>query len=163
MKWYPIPGYEPYLLSDDGEVHHPSGRRPLTVKMMGRGRYLGVRLTLPDGPRNVGLHRLVAAVHIPNPDAKPEVNHRNGDTTDNRPGNLEWTTHRENMDHAGRIGLLARGSQHHAAKLSHADVLEIRRRHAAGEIESWNALAREYGVTWATIQKVILRRSWKHI
>jgi hypothetical protein len=163
MKWHPIPGYEPYLLNDDHEVRHPHGLRSLTVKRMGRGRYLGVRLTLAEGPRNVGLHRLVAAVYVPNPDGKPEVNHRNGDPTDNRPDNLEWATHRENMDHASRIGLLAHGSRHHAAKLTPADVIEIRRRYDADEIASWNALAREYRVTWATIQKVILRRSWKHI
>ena len=51
------------------------------------------------------VHRMVADTWIPNPNHHKEVNHINGDKTDNRVENLEWTTPSENVRHAYRTGL----------------------------------------------------------
>ena len=42
------------------------------------------------------LHRVVAHAFIPNPENKPQVDHKNRDPSDNRAENLRWATRQEN-------------------------------------------------------------------
>ena len=51
------------------------------------------------------VHRMVAETWLDNPNNYEEVNHINGDKTDNRVENLEWVTHSQNVSHAYRTGL----------------------------------------------------------
>jgi hypothetical protein len=54
-----------------------------------------------------------------------------------------------------------RGERARSAKLTEAQVLEIRRRVAAGETQ--RSMMREFDVSYTVIQCIVHRRTWKHI
>ena len=51
------------------------------------------------------LHRLIALTFIPNPENKEQVNHIDGNKTNNNITNLEFVTNKENQIHKFKIGL----------------------------------------------------------
>lgn len=93
-----------YQVSEDGVVTSPHGRI-LSHQVDYKGYH---RVVLQAGRKHrlhTGVHRLVALCHIPNPDDKPEVNHKDGDKSNNHADNLEWATTAENVEHSVRLGL----------------------------------------------------------
>lgn len=53
------------------------------------------------------------------------------------------------------------GEQHHMAKLTVADVLEIRRRCKAGEQQK--DIAKDYGIIQQAVSNIRWRKCWKHV
>lgn len=54
-----------------------------------------------------------------------------------------------------------RGEARYCAKLTEGDVRAIRERAAIGVVT--RELARDYGVSHVAIQKVVVRKTWKHV
>ncbi|MHB1099860.1 MAG: NUMOD4 domain-containing protein [Burkholderiales bacterium] len=77
-------------------------------KYNGSGKRMYVKLSGNGTCRSVLLNRLVARAFLPNLHGKPEVNHINANPLENQVWNLEWSTKRENMDHAAELGLIGR-------------------------------------------------------
>lgn len=70
-----------------------------------RDGYLTVDLCLNNKKKTINIHRLVLTAFQPN-ENNLIINHKNGIKTDNRLENLEWCTHKENSQHASKLGLL---------------------------------------------------------
>lgn len=96
--WKDITGYEGlYQVSNLGRIYSCRYDRILTPS---GDKYLHVVLSTNNKPKSVLIHRLVADAFISNPENKPQVNHIDGDPTNNVVDNLEWMTAQENINHA---------------------------------------------------------------
>lgn len=77
------------------------------------------------------------------------------------PAHLSVGTRQDNMDDMKKAGRQSKGEHRHSAKLTEMQVLEIRRRFAAGE--RCCDLEKAYNVSHCTMWRVIHRVSWKHV
>lgn len=130
---------------------------------------------MEDGKtRNQLVHRLVAKAFIPNPDNKPEVNHKDNNPENNYYLNLEWATTKENIKHAHANGHVnsARGEGHGRAKLTLKLVKAIRKWSDgySGPIRGkWVKLhqlvIKKTGIvtTLTAVRQIALRITWKHV
>lgn len=128
---------------------------------LGTSGYLGVTFSREGKNKTFLAHRLVALSFLQNPDSKKTVNHLDGDKTNNKANNLEWSTYSENHLHRSRSLGLCRGGTHHQSKLSKEDVLKIRELYE--KEKDRKKLATQFNVTAATIYYVVTRRTWKHV
>lgn len=174
--WAAVPGWEGlYEVSTEGRVRsldrimmvRRHGKR-VPQRYVGRVRsltpnrdgYLRAELSNGDGTRTtVSVHTLVLLAFVgARPDGM-EALHRDGDPSNNRPGNLRWGTHAQNVrdaiDHGTHVA--HPGSRNGRARLSEADIPVIRERLKS---EFPAAIARDYGVNRATIQQIKRGQNW---
>lgn len=106
----PILGYEGlYEIDEDGNVYSvitTTSRRKGLIKLQDNGSgYQRVNLFNKDGKaRKYYVHRLVAQAFIPNPENKPNINHKDCNVKNNSVKNLEWCTQSENILYCVKLG-----------------------------------------------------------
>jgi hypothetical protein len=108
--WKDIKGFEGlYQASNFGNIRSLPMRYSPTINIlkprMGNWGYYFVTLYKENKAYQRVIHRLIAKTFIPNPENKPQTNHKNGNKLDNSVENLEWVTASENIEHAYRTGL----------------------------------------------------------
>ena len=82
------------------------------------------------------VHRLVAEAFIPNLENKSQVNHIDGDKSNNCLDNLEWNTCKENINHAFNNNLIniKKGQENsHSKKINQYDL-------EGNYIKTWNSI-----------------------
>jgi hypothetical protein len=113
--WKDVVGYEGYYqVSSLGRVRSldrvldkpniltggPTTRKGKILRQHELFGYMYINLCVHDKRHSCRAHRLVAEAFIPNPENKPQTNHKNGNKRDNRVYNLEWATASENGLHS---------------------------------------------------------------
>ena len=97
-----IKGYEGlYAVTEEGKVWSYRRKKFLSPAKNNSG-YLYVNLWKDGRMKLHTLHRLVAQTYIPNPHNYPEVNHKDENKENPHASNLEWCTHKYNMNFGTR-------------------------------------------------------------
>lgn len=147
-----------YFISEEGKVYNQKTNKFLSGSLDTCG-YLRFRLK----GKNVSIHRMVLETFNPCPNMNSlEVNHIDGNKTNNRLGNLEWVTHQENMTHAVKTKLTKNcsraGIKNNKAKLTEEQVKAIRQ-----DNRTCQEIANEYGLVKSTISAIKNYRLWKNV
>lgn len=93
-------GYQGYQISNKGRIKSIKKHEIIMKQRLNKGGYLKLELRKNGKTVSVLVHRLVALAFIPNPENKPQINHKNSIRTDNKIENLEWCTQSENNKYA---------------------------------------------------------------
>lgn len=161
--WRDIPGYEGFYqastqglirtIYNDGRARAGNVMSPIQNWDRQRGkRYVSVTLRGHRPARRFLVHRLIALTFLgPIPDGK-QVNHKNGEHTDNALSNLEYCTARENMIHAVAMG------KNRQAKFCAEQITEILL--AKGTLTQIGAM---FSVTASCIHLIKKRKSYTHV
>lgn len=103
--WKIVKNTKHYLVSRCGIIKNAKTGRELKASRNNRG-YLCSSVAFKDkGSRPELIHRIVATAFIRPPNPGEQVNHKDGDKTNNHVSNLEWVTASENIKHAITTGL----------------------------------------------------------
>lgn len=91
-----------YFVTKDGYIY--SNKSGFLKKLKLSKNQDGYKVIKIKG-KEYKVHRIVAMAYIPNPENKPQVNHKDGVKSNNKVSNLEWVTNSENQLHAWKTGL----------------------------------------------------------
>lgn len=94
---------QPYIMSTTEDKRSRRGGRPgyemCRLRSVNNKKYYSTRI-----------HRLMALAFLPNPNNLAQVNHKDGDKSNNVIENLEWVSSKENINHAFKMGVVPRKS-----------------------------------------------------
>ena len=111
--------YEDYSVTNFGEIISHKRKKDRVLKPGDNGRgYLGVVLSLNGNLKFTKIHRLVAKAFCKGYSPKLEVNHIDENKTNNNYKNLEWITHKQNMNYGTRRKRQIKGASKPVAQLT---------------------------------------------
>lgn len=147
-----------YSISNIGLVRND--KKDKILKTYFTKGYEVVDLTHKGKHKNFLVHRLVGIYFIPNPENKPEINHKDGKKYNNCLYNLEWCTGLENMDHAIKNGLRTNSSKR--MSLSKEQVEEICKLLEENNL-SFTEIAKRVGTHRQSVSRIYNKESYVDI
>lgn len=109
-EWRAVPGFDAYEVSDRGRVRSidrlDAAGRKRTGRILRPGTkafgYPFVNIRRDNQPHVFCVHRLVAWAFLGKQDSDIEVNHKDSNPQNNLVSNLEYLSHKENLQHSVR-------------------------------------------------------------
>lgn len=148
--------FKDYKITKEGKVISLKHKKSVELKgEIDKDGYKRVLIYIDGKRKKFFVHRLVAQTFIPNPENKPQVNHKDGNKLNNHVNNLEWVTNKENINHAEKFGLRT-----HENVLKIEQVKEIKKLFG---IKSMQELAEMYNVSLSCIKHIHAGHTWKNV
>lgn len=152
-----------YYINKKGELFTDNGERKL--KDCEKDGYIKNGLILKDGKtKHYFRHRLVMiCFDFRENYEKLQVNHKDGNKTNNNLENLEWCTNQENRIHAVKLGLAAslKGETNPASKLTEEQVLDL----IVDLLNNvpYSQITKKYGCSKSTVSAIKNKRNWTYL
>ena len=161
--WKDVVEYEGiYSVSSFGKIKRISKMKNL-IHIISDFGYHYVSLSKNNIKKKYSVHGLAIRSFIGKTPKGHQINHKDGNKSNNHISNLEYVTPFQNIHHAIKIGLITtRGEKVHTAKLTKENVVNIRNEYIPYIVEA-KFLARKYGVSHQTIREIVGRHTWKHL
>lgn len=156
--WKAVPGYAEFEASEFGHIRRARDKRICAQNVSKYGYHI---VSLGEGRRARSNILVCSAFHGARPSDLHYACHNNGDKLDNRAWNLRWGTQRENIIDKWLHGTMGIGAKNPFAKLTEADVREIRRLCSSGARQK--DVADQFGVCQVNISAIVRRKTWSHI
>lgn len=184
VEWREVPGWPGYRASSDGRVEtqwirdtNRGGRRgclptcrqnewrPAPIQKNFYG-YFVVRIPRTASPTGketkVAVHIFVCLAFHGLPEPGQEVRHfPDNNRTNNRPENLSWATHAENLADRKFHGTLRHGIRCNFARFTEREIRSMRRMREKGFTTT--AIANKFKTDQGTVSKIVRRIRWAHL
>lgn len=168
-EWAKIEGFgngdnRYYKVSNSGEVYS-AYKQGILKPSLATGGYPRVHLRDKGGKsKHRYIHHLVAEYFVPNPHNLPNINHIDGDKTNNHYTNLEWCTQKHNIHTAIESGTFSVSKDRFktsktAVRLTPDQKQDIKDKVCSGRTKA--SVAREYDVSWRSISNIVKNTSGK--
>ena len=162
--------YTQYLISSYGRVvstryRGVDGRVRILKLKTSTTKYFTLTLVIKNNKHVMVLvHRMVGEAFIPNPDNKPQINHKDANKKHNHVSNLEWATAKENIDHVYENNLkrILKGEEIKDSKYKEEDIIRVCKYLEENKL-SIKEISLKTGVHSAMIIRIKNHKSWKHI
>lgn len=155
---------ERYSVSNFGRVRNNEKQTLLTAHFSAK-KYKIVKISNiinNSGSKNIPIHRLVAIYFIPNTNNKPQVNHKDGNKSNNNVENLEWFTCAENIKHCweNNLNRARKGEESKSSKLTEKEVFAIRVMYSTDKF-TMQELSEIFNISKPSINLILRNVNWK--
>jgi len=155
----PFPLNTKYKVCSDGSIY---GARGFKLEGKDHQGYRRHSIYVDGKPKQFLAHRIVAITFLDNPQDLAEVNHIDGNKSNNNLDNLEWVSREGNQQHAFRTGLNSnKGSSNGKAVMNETTARQMYLLMLEGETPV--ALSKRFGYSRMSLTSLRNRRTWVEV